>query len=239
MIESKPNINVLLYHQIGRKPTNQTNLDCFCLESEFHNQMNYLKENNYEVISLNRAIELITFKTTIKKNYIILTFDDGCNSFYNTTYPILDYFNFKASVYPITGFLNNYLEINSKKYEHIKILSESMIKELSLLDVHFGAHTVNHLKLTQLEDIYINKEIKNSKSYLEQLLGYQIDSFSFPHGKYNKKIIEIVKNNGFTNSLTCNNGFFQTTNSLFEIPRKYITYFDTIETFKQKLNLYE
>ncbi len=235
MIKPKSNINILLYHQIGDKPNDKTNLDCFCSITEFKSQMNFLKEENFKVISLNEAIDLITDFKTIQKNYVVLTFDDGCESFFRFAFPILESFNYPASIYPITGFLGKVLKINGRRYDNLKILSKNRLIELSKLGVHIGAHSEHHFKLSKIPIFEAETEIKNSKFYLEQLLGVSIDSFSFPHGDYNKEILRLIEQLGFSNSLTCISDFAQNAKTLFEIPRKYVTYFDTIETFKQKL----
>ncbi len=235
-LNSKYKINVLLYHQIGDSPTDETNLNCFCKTTEFYNQMEFLsKSKQYQVISLNTAIDFISSSKNIDKNYVILTFDDGCESFYNKAFPILKSFGFNATVYPITGFLGQHAIINSKNYKHLKIMSEDLIKELFNQGINFGAHTVNHFRLTELPDSAAEFQIKQSKIQLENILGYQIDSFSFPHGKYNDEIIKILEKNKFSNAMTCNSDSFSNNSSLFEIPRKYITYFDDIYSFKKKL----
>ncbi len=111
-----------------------------------------------------------------------------------------------------------------------------MLLELSKLGVEIGAHTVSHLRLTNITEAEAEFQIKYSKEYLEQLLGKNVDSFAYPHGDFNKETIRLVKESGFTNALTCKYGFAQDAQSIFEIPRKYITYFDNIESFILKLN---
>jgi len=229
-------ISVLLYHQIGISPSDETNLNCFCKTTEFHNQMEFLsKSNEYEVISLASAIDLISTSKCIDRNYVVLTFDDGCESFYDIAYPMIKSFGFTATVYPITGFLGQNAIINSKVYNHLKVMSEVMIKELGENGVDFGAHTLNHLKLTEISDSEAEYQIINSKCNLENILGKQIKSFSYPHGIYNKNIIEIVKYAGFKNAVSCNSAYLTNNSSLFEIPRKYITFYDDLDSFIQKI----
>jgi peptidoglycan/xylan/chitin deacetylase (PgdA/CDA1 family) len=198
--------------------------------------MLFLYESKYHVVSLDYAIDLVQNSKTIDCNYVVLTFDDGCESFYNIAFPVLDSFGFNATVYPITGFLGQKAIINSKIYNHLKVMSNKMINELSAKGINFGAHTVNHFRLTELSNSEAEDQINNSKFHLEDILGKQIDSFSYPHGDYNEQIIDILKNSGFSNALTCKSGFAQGAQSIFEIPRKYITYLDNIESFIQKLN---
>lgn len=236
MRQAVNNINILLYHQIGEMPTDVTNLNCFCRTTEFYRQMHFLKQSGYTVISLKMALDLVFNTKEINANYIVLTFDDGCEKFYDTTFPILDSFSFPATVYPITGFLGDNVTLKGRDFPHLKILSESMIIELSKVGVEIGSHTVNHLKLTNTTESEAEYQIKYSKEYLEQLLSKKIDSFSYPHGDYNSETIRMIKESGYTNALTCNSGFAQDAQSIFEIPRKYITYFDNIENFIHKLN---
>jgi peptidoglycan/xylan/chitin deacetylase (PgdA/CDA1 family) len=229
-------ISVLLYHQIGLTPSDESNLNCFCKATEFYNQMEFLSESNeYEVISLASAIELISSSKCIDRNYVVLTFDDGCESFYNIAYPIIKSFGFTVTIYPITGFLGQNAIINSKVYNHLKVMSEEMIKELGENGVDFGAHTLNHFKLTEISDYEAEYQIINSKYNLENILGKKIQSFSYPHGIYNEKIIEIVKHAGFKNAVSCNSTYLTNNSSLFEIPRKYITFYDDLDSFIQKI----
>lgn len=230
------NINILLYHQIGVAPDSETNPNCFCSVKEFSNQMDFLKNSSYKVISLNEAMDMIFKLKNIEENYVVLTFDDGCEKFYDITFPILDKFNFPSTIYPLAGYLGKHAIINGHEYKSLKILSQSMLLELNQLGVEIGAHTMNHVKLAQVDNDKAITEVKKSKYTLEQAIGKIINSFSFPHGDYNNDVIEIVSQAGFTNAMTCIDGYANDATSAFEIPRKYITYFDTLEIFKAKLN---
>lgn len=228
-------VNILLYHQIGNAPNSETNLNCFCNSKEFYLQMEFLKNSEFKVISLSEAIDLIFNTGNIDGNYVVLTFDDGCESFYDIGYPVLEKFNFPSTIYPLAGFIGRNAIINGYEYSTLKILSKGMLFELNQLGVEIGAHTMNHIKLSKIDYESAFNEISLSMDTLEQVIGSKINSFSFPHGDYNDDIIDIVSQVGFTNALTCINGNACDAKSIFEIPRKYITYFDTLEGFKSKL----
>lgn len=228
--------NILLYHQIGDTPNNNTNLDCFCETKSFYQQMEFLSNSDHEVISLKQAVDLICTKGHIDRKFVVLTFDDGCEKFYDITFPILKKFNFPSTIYPVVGCLGQQASWGLKNNPDLKILSKDMIIELSRLGVEIGAHTVDHVKLTQIETTKLIGQVRGSKDKIEQFLGKNIDSFAYPHGAFNKQIAEVVEETGFTNALTCINNYAETAESMFQIPRKYVTYFDTLQTFKQKLN---
>lgn len=229
-------INILLYHQIGNAPNTHTNLDCFCNTKEFNFQMEYLKNSEFEVISLTEALNLIFNNRIIESKYVVLTFDDGCEKFYDTTFPILEKLGFPSTIYPVAGYLGKNANWGIRNNPDLNILSASKLLELNKLGVEIGAHTMDHVKLTQIKKNEAVKQVSESKFFLEQLLGENIHSFAYPHGDFNKEIIEIVKDSGFSNALTCINNNAKAAKSVFEIPRKYITYFDNLDNFKQKLN---
>src|SRR5205085_11598380 len=97
-------------------PESETNLDCFCNSKEFYLQMDFLKNSDYKVISLNEAMDIVFKIRDIDKKYVVLTFDDGCEKFYDIAFPILDKFNFPSSIYPIAGFLGRYAIIKGYEY---------------------------------------------------------------------------------------------------------------------------
>lgn len=228
-------INILLYHQIGEKPNENTNLNCFCNTGEFIAQMDFLYNSDYKIISLKTAMNLINNEQYMDNKYVVLTFDDGCEKFFDIAYPILESRNFQSIVYPVVGLLGKYATWGKKNNNELKILSKNMLVELSTLGVDIGAHTINHRKLTQIQRSDAFYEIKKSKDLLEQLIGKNIDSFAYPHGDFDNHTVAIVKESGFNNAVTCIADYAETAKSAFEIPRKYITYFDTITDFKKKL----
>lgn len=80
-------------------------------------------------------------------------------------------------------------------------LEPSEIKEISLSQ-EIGAHTLNHVKLTEIFLTEAQAEISGSKDYLESIIGSEIKMFAYPFGSFNKKIKELVKSAGFLGART-------------------------------------
>jgi len=228
-------IHILLYHQVGTTPDEHTNLDCFCDSKEFYKQMRFLKESHYKIISLNQAVELILNKGVIDKHYVVLTFDDGCEKFYDTAFPVLEALAFPSTIYPVVNCLGKHATWGNLKNPALKILSRSMVTELCKLGVEIGAHTMDHVKLTRVDRYEAVKQVNESKKTLEQLTGSKVSSIAYPHGDFNQESIEIVQAAGFSNALTCIADTAEQAKSAYEIPRKYITYYDDLNQFKKKL----
>lgn len=233
---SRSTLNILLYHQVGDTPNSYTNLDCFCDVRAFYEQMEFLATSEYKVISLANALHLISGREYMDGNYVVLTFDDGCEGFYFNVLPILTRFGLASTIYPVARYLGEYALWKSAKNAAVKIISRSMLSELHALGVEIGAHSLDHPKLTQIDRRLALSQIQHSKDVLEQVVGTGVKSFSYPHGDYNSEIIEFVKQSGFTNAVTCISSDAYNARSFYEIPRKYVTFFDTLTTFRQKLN---
>ncbi|RKO72556.1 polysaccharide deacetylase family protein [Sphingobacterium puteale] len=228
-------ISILLYHQIGEEPGKHTNLDCFCSVEEFRLQMEYLRDSKKQVVSLAGAIQRMASNREIKNELVVLTFDDGCERFYDLTFPILNQFGFLCTIYPVAGCLGKPASWGKIQNPDLKILSSKKIRELSDMGVEIGAHTMNHYKLTELRNEVAYQEIYESKDLLQEITGREVNSFSYPHGAYNPTIIKMVEEMEFTNAVSCIEGNAENCRSIFELPRKYITYFDGIEVFKDKI----
>jgi len=82
------------------------------------------------------------------------------------------------------------------------VMPEDRIKTLSR-DFEIGAHTVNHLRLPPLSDQEARSELQDGKKWLEDLTGKPVPSFCYPGGKFNSKILDMVKEAGYLGARTC------------------------------------
>ena len=147
-------------------------------------------------------------------NNLLLTFDDGFISNYFVAKHILEPLGIKAIFFIPTGFIdcksteeqeefiykNIYNGKSSSSLSKIdKIaLSWSQIYELLDMGHTIGSHTINHYRLSEIDDINILKEeIISSGDYLEKKLNIKINHFAYPFGEINsinKKALDIAKN---------------------------------------------
>ena len=62
-----------------------------------------------------------------------------------------------------------------------------------------GGHSVNHTILTNIHNAELYSEVVDCKSKLEEELGVKVNSFCYPRGRYNDKVIAVLKKAGYTN----------------------------------------
>lgn len=80
------------------------------------------------------------------------------------------------------------------------------IKEMSSGNIAFGAHSHNHVILTQTNTEEATKEIADSKNTLIDKLGKPVSMFSYPNGNFNRELMRIIDNLGFKLAVTTRPG---------------------------------
>lgn len=92
----------------------------------------------------------------------------------------------------------------SPKCRELKFKSRLDDQEIRLLAKRFeiGAHTMTHPRLTRVSLNEADKEIRNSKSHLEKVLGKKVVSFCYPGGEFDKKHKKIARDAGFSYART-------------------------------------
>lgn len=85
-----------------------------------------------------------------------------------------------------------------KKY----LLSWNEIKKMNKNNIEFGSHTVTHPILTNVSLDKAKWELINSKKCIEENLETEVESFAYPNGDFNAKLSSLVKNIGYTSSVS-------------------------------------
>jgi peptidoglycan/xylan/chitin deacetylase (PgdA/CDA1 family) len=83
------------------------------------------------------------------------------------------------------------------RYEDQPVLGPVEIRELVQLGMEIGSHTMSHRVLTQLALETIEKELTDSRRYLEDILGKDVFSFCYPKGKFSRLVRSKVAAAGY------------------------------------------
>lgn len=93
------------------------------------------------------------------------------------------------------------------------------IIEMSYGNISFGAHSHNHVILTQTNIEEAAREIKDSRNTLEDKLGKPVSMFSYPNGNYNHELMRIIDNLGFKLAVTTKPGMINESENLLALRR--------------------
>ncbi len=216
LIKKEYGISIVLYHNIGGFPVPGA-----VSVKSFEKQLRFM-QNHSSIISINDAIELLTLGEKLNKNYTVISFDDGTKEFCSETIKILERYNIPAIQYIPTGWIGKKMPSLSHKFEY-EIMNDDEIIEISKHPlITIGSHSVIHERLTELESSQQFSEVYNSKKYLEELLGYEIEHFSYPKGKYDKQVIEQLEKTKYKYATTCDYGLNYPNSNLLLLKRLWI-----------------
>ncbi len=220
---------ILMYHSVSDNPEFFT----VTLES-FKSQMNYLFMNGYSVVPLSTLVDKLKQNLVIPKKTVVLTFDDGYEDNYTNAFPMLQKYNFPATIFLATGRIGNKKYI-SKKGIKMPVLDWGQIKEMNdsgLID--FQPHTVSHPKLSTLGVDDVRREIFESKNEVENKLSKRCRFFAYPYGDFNDKVARIAKE-GFDGVATVGQGFVGLNDHPEALKRNSVDSLTTGLSFKMKI----
>ncbi len=174
---------ILIYHAVGTK-IGEDRLGIYTISPGlFEWQMNALVSYPGKALS---PLSDFSSGTGLR---IAVTFDDGYRDNLYMAAPILIKYKIPFTVFISTSFVKG--RINS-------YLSPEEVKELANLPgTTIGTHGSTHVPLTQCNDATLKREIADSKHYLEDLLGVEVNTMSYPHGSVNQRVRESVSHAGY------------------------------------------
>lgn len=160
------------------------------------------------------------------KDKVSITFDDGYEDVFTEAYPILKKYGIKACV-----FINNVPDDNGDfgYLDGKKLLNLKQIRMLKRAGWDIGYHTKTHPDLSKLSEKDLNVEITESKKKVERSLGFRLDYFAYPHGEFNKSVLQIVQKAGFKYAFTANGGKYSPKSQPLKVSRVLVDSYVDIE----------
>ncbi len=206
-------VPVLCYHQFKTEPRTVYDIS----PAAFRGQMEYLRRNGYQVIPLSRLVEALAGGADLPEKTVVLTIDDGYQSVYQHAFPILKEYGYPATLFLYINFIN---------YKGAS-LRWPQIKEMMAAGIDIGSHSFSHLKLNKGRDETereyrrrMEKELLQSKYYLEKKLDLDIPWFSYPYGVYDLELKKMVAAYGYRAAVVLNGGVVGQGTDSYAINRK-------------------
>lgn len=192
-------IPILMYHQILPSSSPHFSDHIAVTPEHFKKQIGLILEKGYEISTLHDFFSKPN--PFDQKNKAILTFDDVSSSYLDYALPILDSYKVKGCVFPIQNMIEGKEYFNLKK-TGISPLLPSDLKQLFTLGHEIGSHCQTHQNLRKLSFENATNEIKNSKIWLENILGTAVKSICYPIGGVDSDIIKAAKEAGYVIGIT-------------------------------------
>ncbi|GAF09466.1 polysaccharide deacetylase family protein [Paenibacillus pini] len=127
---------VLMYHDVSANPINNKSLDV----TVFQKQLDSMKNNNFHWITMEQYANFITKHAPVPDNAVLMTFDDGYESFYKYAFPLLQKYQVPATNFLIVSTIGN------KNHIGIKKLNWDEVKAMHKSGIDFYNHTYDSHK---------------------------------------------------------------------------------------------
>lgn len=129
-----------------------------------------------------------------------ITFDDGFASVYEHAYPILRRIGIPATVFVVGRTLAGDGRVDWVDHAPspaLQTLSPEQILEMREAGVTFGSHGFSHRDLTALDDSELERDLRDSRETLEDLLHERVTTIAYPRARSDERVRRFARLSGY------------------------------------------
>lgn len=152
-----------------------------------------------------------------------ITFDDGFRNVMTHALPVLDALGFTATNYFVSRQIGG-----SNMWDadvgvpHSPCMSRAEMLEWAALGHEVGAHTLDHVHLTEVSPDEARRQIADVRHELEDMLGSTVEAFCYPYGDFSGEVRQMVEEAGYTTATTTQRGRATPQHDMLLLPRKIV-----------------
>ena len=193
--EFRRGLPVLVYHKFGFPGLRSPDKGLFIAPKLFTRQLAELKAAGFKPRELDAG--------ATDGNGVAVTFDDGyASAFTHATEPLREY-GFAAIQFLTAGCLG---KTSSWDAQSEPLMDKAQVRDWLQAGHSIGAHTVNHVRLPQVDEARAREEITTSRKLLEDEFGVAVKRFCYPYGEWNRRVAEMVAEAGYQTASTTVSG---------------------------------
>lgn len=210
--------------------------------SAFAEQMQALADAGYTPIDIWELRDYVTKGTELPENPILITFDDGYESFYTLAFPVLKEYGFKATCFAVGVSIGKdvYKDTGAAMTPHFSLEQAREMRDSGLITVAshgYDIHEIEGLDSAPIRNGALQRENEAEADYvdfltkdarqMQELLGESANFFSFPHSESSEISLIVLKQAGIF-ATVCGESRYTTVirglpQSMLNMPRLYVT----------------
>lgn len=175
---------ILMYHSVGGQAY-QDILGLYHIDaSRFESQMDLLSNQ----LPRQAFVSLLEGMSASCLFCLTITFDDGYRDNLTVAAPILAERHIPFTVFVTSGFVES----------DTRFLTRQQLRELSEIPgATVGAHGMTHRPLSQLSPSELRSELRESRQFLEDIIGQSVTTMSCPHGSISPMVMAVAQEEGY------------------------------------------
>ena len=222
---------ILLYHHVATDSPPSTSIS----PEDFRGHLDYLRDNNFNVIPLDRLIEGLQNKEILPDKAVAITFDDGYISIYETAFPMLQSYGFPFTLFLSTGPIDR---------QQTNYINWEQIMEMSDAGVIIANHMVEHPYMLEREDRESDAdwiarqetELLLAERRILDETGQSHRYLAYPYGEFDPTIKNLLAEHNFV-GLAQNSGAIGVYSDFLALPRfPLASIYANLDTARQKMD---
>ena len=198
----------------------------------FCDQLDFLVSEGYATPTMRELVATPGNRWTGRT--AVITFDDGyvdnlaaCEE--------LKKRGMRASWFIVSGAVGRVPDWPAEGRPPGRLLNAAELRDMQENHMEIGSHTVNHLRLPEIDDTHLMRELTDSKAALEDMLGSPVDGFAYPYGAWDLRCAEAVQQARYTAACTTRTGWALRDQMPYQLRRLTVFNTDTTSSFARKL----
>lgn len=199
----------------------------------FCDQLDFLAGEGYATPTV---AELVAAPATAwRGRTAVITFDDGyldnlaaCEALHRR--------GMRASWFVVSGALGRTPHWRDSGRPAGRMLNAAELRDMQAGGMEIGSHTVNHVRLTSVDDPSLRQELADSKAALEDALGTAVTSFAYPYGAWDARCAAAAAQAGYATACTTCSGWALRDADPYRLRRLTVFNTDTMSMFVRNLS---
>ncbi|WP_420386409.1 polysaccharide deacetylase family protein [Roseivirga sp.] len=196
-------ISTFVYHRFGDDRFPSTNIKL----EQFEAHLKYLKENDYQVVTLSEALKRLQKRKRFPKT-AVLTVDDGYLTFYQNAIPLLQQYGFTATVF-----------VNTETVGGSDFMDWKQLQEVQELGIEIGNHSHSHAYFLNTSQEEFESDLELSETEFSTHLGRVPVVYAYPYGEWNPEMAAHLEAKGYLGAVAQNSGILYKEAPQFHLPR--------------------
>jgi peptidoglycan/xylan/chitin deacetylase (PgdA/CDA1 family) len=196
-----------MYHRIGEPALGSIVKEHYVKPALFEQQLLLIKRLGYSVVSLTDMRKFLGGDLHCHKP-IVLTFDDGYESFATRAVPLLASHRMAATVFAVSDYVGSTNAWDEAKGDVTEpLMTAEQLRACIEAGMRVGSHSKTHPNLPSLEDADLEHELVESKQALEAMTGTAVDWFCYPYGANGPRERAAVRTAGYAGACATGKAF--------------------------------
>jgi len=199
---------VLLYHLFGADMKSAQSIS----PEGFEQQLTWLATHHVEIITAAELASFLDGALALPARVAVITLDDGHLSTFARAYPLLKKHAVRFTLALNTEAIEGHRP-EAVTWDNVNAMLASGLGELA-------SHSHIHGHMERLAEASNRREVTLSRSIIEARMGVRAETFVFPFGGHDQRVMGLVKEAGYRAAFAVGTGRVKLDSPRWELPRK-------------------